>query len=224
MNHPPLAQRLLAEFLGTALLLTAVIGSGIMGERLAAGNAAVALLANTVATVLALFVLIEVMGPISGAHFNPAVTLIFRRAAGLSVPVTMLYLAAQFSGAAAGAMLANLMFDLPAIHWATKARGGPGQWLGEVVATAGLVFVIARADKRRASMLVATYIGAAYWFTSSTSFANPAAAFGRMFSDTFAGIAMSSVLPFMAAQTGGALVGVALASLFRVQEPRGAGR
>jgi glycerol uptake facilitator-like aquaporin len=146
-------RKLLAEFVGTMLLLTAVIGSGIMAERLAAGNDAVALLANTVATVFALFVLIEVFGPISGAHFNPVVTLIFRRAAALSAVGVLFYILAQLAGAAVGAMLANVMFDLPAIQWAAKARGGVGQWIAEVVATAGLVLVIARAEAGRAAAL-----------------------------------------------------------------------
>jgi glycerol uptake facilitator-like aquaporin len=188
-----------------------VIGSGIMAERLAAGNAAVALLANTLATVFALFVLIEVLGPVSGAHFNPVVTLAFGRAAGLSPTARASYIGVQLAGALAGAMLANAMFDLPAIQFAAKARGGAGQWLAEVVATAGLVVVIARADARRVSAVVAAYIGSAYWFTSSTSFANPAAAFGRMFSDSFAGIAPASAAAFLAAQAGGAVVGLALA-------------
>jgi glycerol uptake facilitator-like aquaporin len=204
------SRRLGAEFLGTALLLTAVIGSGIMGERLAVGNAAIALLANTMATVFALFVLIEVLGPISGAHFNPVVTIAFGKQAGLPVPERALYVLMQLAGAAAGAMLANAMFDLPVLQWAAKARGGAGQWLAEVVATAGLVLVIARAGTGRAPALVAAYIGAAYWFTSSTSFANPAAAFGRMFSDTFAGISPASFTAFVASQVVGGLVGLAL--------------
>lgn len=203
-------RRLLAEFVGTMLLLAAVIGSGIMAERLAAGNDAVALLANTMATVFALFVLIEVFGPISGAHFNPVVTVIFRRAASIGVVGVSLYILAQLAGAAAGAALANVMFDLPAVQWAAKARGGMGQWIAEVVATAGLVLVIARAEAGRASALVAAYIGSAYWFTSSTSFANPAAAFGRMFSDTFAGIAPASFTAFVAAQLCGGVIGVLL--------------
>lgn len=211
MSRASLPQRLLAEFLGTLLLLTAVIGSGIMAERLAQGNAAIALLANTLATVFALFVLIEVAAPVSGAHFNPIVSIAFRKAAALSRAQVALYIAAQMAGAAGGAILANLMFDLPAVQWAAKARGGAGQWLAEVVATAGLVLVIARAAPGRAAAMVAAYIGAAYWFTSSTSFANPAAAFGRMFSDTFAGIAPASLSAFVAAQLAGGACGVLLA-------------
>ncbi len=210
MNPAPLHQRLLSEFLGTALLLCAVIGSGIMGERLAAGNTAVALLANTLATVFALFVLIETFGPLSGAHFNPLVTLAFGHHSGLTWPTMGLYVAAQLAGALAGAALANAMFDLPTLHAASKVRTGSGQWLGEALATAGLLLVIGRAAPGRASALVAAYIGAAYWFTSSTSFANPAAAFGRMFSDTFAGISPASVIGFVLAQAVGAALAVML--------------
>jgi glycerol uptake facilitator-like aquaporin len=208
---------LLAEFLGTLLLLTAVIGSGIMGERLAAGNAAVALLANTMATVFALFVLIEVLGPVSGAHFNPIVTLAFGGQTGLTRAQRALYVTVQLAGAVAGALLANAMFELPVLQLAAKARGGIGQWIAEVVATAGLVVVIARARQQRVAALVATYIGAAYWFTSSTSFANPAAAFGRMFSDSFAGIAPASFVAFVASQAVGGLVGM---GLDRAMRPR----
>ena len=214
-----LPRRLLAEFIGTLLLLAAVIGSGIMAERLAQGNAAVALLANTLATVFALFVLIEVLAPVSGAHFNPLVTLAFGRAAGLPVTTQALYVLAQLAGAAAGAILANAMFDLPLLQWAAKARGGAGQWLAEVVATAGLVLVIGRAGPGRAPALVAAYIGAAYWFTSSTSFANPAAAFGRMFSDTFAGIAPASFAAFVASQAAGAVLGLTLHRLLGPEPP-----
>jgi len=211
-------RRLLAEFVGTALLLCAVIGSGIMGERLAAGNAAAALLANTLATVFALFVLIEVFGPISGAHFNPVVTLAFGRSAGLSRGTMGLYVAVQLAGALAGAMLANAMFDLPMLQWSGKDRTGAGQWLGEAVATAGLLLAIGLASPARVSAIVGAYIGAAYWFTSSTSFANPAAAFGRMFSDTFAGIAPGAMPGFVASQLIGALAGVVLVRL--VSPPR----
>lgn len=184
-----------------------------MGERLAAGNAAGALLANTFATVFVLFVLIETLGPVSGAHFNPLVTLAFGKHAGLNVRDQLSYIAVQLLGAILGAFIANLMFDLPMLEWSSKFRGGMGQWLGEVVATAGLVFVIGKSAQSRASALVAAYIGAAYWFTSSTSFANPAAAVGRMFSDTFAGIAPASVFGFVLAQSVGAVVGIASLSL-----------
>jgi len=205
-----LPRRLLAEFLGTALLLCAVIGSGIMGEQLAAGNVAVALLANTLATVFILFVLIEVFGPVSGAHLNPLVTLVFGRSAGLAMPAMALYVVVQLAGGLAGAALANAMFDLPVLQLSSKVRSGAGQWLGEVVATAGLLLVIGHGPSARASGLVAAYIGAAYWFTSSTSFANPAATFGRMFSDTFAGIAPGSFSSFASGQLVGACLGVLL--------------
>ena len=208
-----LSPRLVAEFMGTALLLCTVIGSGIMGERLAAGNVAIALLANTLATVFILFVLIESLGPLSGAHFNPLVTIAFGHGAGLSGRTQCSYIAAQGLGSIAGAVLANAMFGLPAMHLANTSRSGPGQWLGEVVATAGLILVIGRSVPARAGRTVATYVGAAYWFTSSTSFANPVAALGRMFSDTFAGISPSSVPAFIAAEIAGAALGVFLLRL-----------
>jgi glycerol uptake facilitator-like aquaporin len=210
-----LAQKAFAECLGTAMLLCAVIGSGIMAERLSGGNNGVALLANTLATVFALFVLIEVLGPISGAHFNPLVTLIFLRNQPVvqvsTAQVAIVFIVSQLVGAVLGACLANAMFDLPVLHTSAKLRGGWGQWLAEGVATAGLVFVIARSATAgvhaKASALVACYIGAAYWFTASTSFANPAAVLGRMLSDSFAGIAPMSALCFVAAQCVGAAVG-----------------
>lgn len=193
------------------LLLAIVIGSGIMAERLSGGNTAVALLANTGATVGGLYVLIEVLGPISGAHFNPAVSMVMALRGDLPAPRALAYVVAQLGGAIAGAALAHAMFDLPIQQVASKIRSGPGQWLAEVVATAGLLLVILRAPAGKASALVAAYIGAAYWFTASTSFANPAAVAGRMVSDTFAGIAPSSAPGFMAAQLLGALLGWLLA-------------
>jgi glycerol uptake facilitator-like aquaporin len=205
-----LPQRLLAEGLGTATLLAVVIGSGIMGERLSAGNAAVALLANTGATVLALWVLIELLGPVSGAHFNPAVSGVMAARRGLAWGHAALYTVVQLFGAWLGALLAHAMFGLPLVQTATRLRTGPGQWLAEGVATAGLLFVVLRAPPHKAAGLVAAWIGAAYWFTASTSFANPAAAFGRMWSDSFAGIAPQSVPGFVLAQIAGAVLGVAL--------------
>ena len=202
-----LSHRLLAEGLGTALLLAIVIGSGIMAERLAGGNMAIALLGNTVATVWGLYFLIHTFGPSSGAHFNPAVSLVMALRRELPWADFVPYVAMQLIGAACGAWLAHAMFDLPILQWSAKLRTGPSQWLAEAVATAGLLLVILRAPEGRAPSLVAAYIGAAYWFTASTSFANPAAAFGRMFSDTFAGIAPSNVVGFAAAQVIGALVG-----------------
>lgn len=205
-----LSHRLLAEGLGTLLLLAVVIGSGIMGERLAGGNTAIALLANTLATVWGLYVLIHTFGPTSGAHFNPAVSLIMAIRRDLPWSHLMPYVIVQLLGAACGAWLAHAMFDLPILQWSAKIRTGPSQWLAEGVATAGLLLVILRAPEGRAPSLVASYVGAAYWFTASTSFANPAAAFGRMFSDTFAGIAPASAPGFVASQIIGALVGLAL--------------
>ena len=205
-----LPRRLLAEGLGTMLLLATVIGSGIMAERLAGGNDAVALLGNTLATVCGLYVLIEVFGPISGAHFNPAVSAVMAWRGHLARTALPAYVLAQLIGAALGAWLAQAMFELPFPQWSAKPRGGHGQWLAEFVATAGLVLTILRAPPERASVLVAAWIGAAYWFTASTSFANPAAAFGRMGSDSFAGISPGSVPAFVVAQLAGAAAGAAL--------------
>lgn len=204
---------LLAEFLGTAMLLCAVIGSGIMAERLADGNAALALLANTLATVFALYVLIETLGPVSGAHFNPLVSLVL----GLRGARLVGTVAAQLAGAICGAWLAHAMFGMDIVQTSQKLRTGPGLWLAEAVATAGLVFVILRAPAGKAAVLVACYIGAAYWFTASTSFANPAAVLGRMLSDSFAGIAPASAAGFVLAQTLGAWLGLQAAR--RLQEP-----
>ena len=196
-----------AEMVGTAALLCVVIGSGIMAENLSGGNVAVALLANTLATVFALYVLIETIGPISGAHFNPAVSWVMAWRKELPMRLLAGYVAAQLLGAAMGAWLAHAMFELPILQWSTHVRTGPSQWLAEAVATAGLLFVILRSPPGKASALVACYIGAAYWFTASTSFANPAAVFGRMLSDTFAGIAPSDAPGFMASQLTGAALG-----------------
>jgi glycerol uptake facilitator-like aquaporin len=199
-----------AECLGTLLLLCIVIGSGIMAERLAAGNLAVALLGNTFATVFGLYVLIEVFGPVSGAHFNPAVSAVMAWRGELTVKVFGVYLIAQLVGAMLGAWLAHVMFDMPIMQFSTKVRSGWGQWIAEAVATAGLLLVILRAPIGKASTLVACYVGAAYWFTASTSFANPAAAFGRMWTESFAGIAPASVLGFVVAQLLGAACGLLL--------------
>jgi len=204
------ARRLFAELLGTALLLAIVIGSGIMAERLSGGNVAVALLANTMATVGGLYILIEVFGPVSGAHFNPAVSAVMAWRGELPTSSLLPYIAAQLIGAMLGAWLAHAMFDMTILQFSTKVRSGTGQWIAEAVATAGLLLVILRAPPQRVAAMVACYIGAAYWFTASTSFANPAAAFGRMFSDSFAGIAPSSAPGFVVAQFAGAALGVAL--------------
>jgi glycerol uptake facilitator-like aquaporin len=212
-----LRRKVAAEALGTALLLAVVIGSGIMAERLSGGNVAIALIANTLATVGGLYILIEVFGPLSGAHFNPAVSavMVFRRE--LPKAAFVPYVAAQLIGAMLGAWLAHAMFDLPILQFSTRLRGGTGQWIAEAVATAGLLLVILRAPAGRASSMVAAYIGAAYWFTSSTSFANPAAAFGRLFSDSFAGIAPTSAPGFMVAEFAGAAIGLAIHVAFEAR-------
>ena len=211
-------RRYFAELVGTAALLCAVIGSGIMAERLAGGNEAVALLANTLATVFALYVLIETLGPISDAHFNPVVSLVMVFRKDLERHHLLGYVIAQLIGAALGAWAAHAMFDLEILQWSTKVRTGSAQWFAEAVATCGLLFVILRFPKGKASALVACYIGAAYWFTASTSFANPAAAFGRMFSNTFAGIAPADVPAFVAAQIVGGFLGMLLHSLFTKED------
>jgi glycerol uptake facilitator-like aquaporin len=201
-------KRCFAELVGTAALLCAVIGSGIMAEQLAGGNTAVALLANTLATVFALYVLIETIGPISGAHFNPVVSLVMAYRNDLARNHLLGYIAAQLIGAAFGAWLAHAMFDLDIWQWSAKVRTGPAQWLAEAVATGGLLFVILRSPQGKVSSIVACYIGAAYWFAASTSFANPAAAFGRMFSNTFAGISPADVPAFVVAQVVGGFLGM----------------
>ncbi|MCA3179137.1 MAG: aquaporin family protein [Burkholderiaceae bacterium] len=207
------ARRLLGETLGTMLLLAVVIGSGIMAERLSGGNVAVALLANTLATVGGLYVLIEVFAPVSGAHFNPAVSLVMATRGELAWALVVPYVACQLLGGMLGAWLSHLMFELPVLQWSTKLRTGSGQWVAEVVATFGLLLVILRAPQARVAAMVAAYIGAAYWFTASTSFANPAAVFGRMFSDSFAGIAPASAPGFVVAELVGAAVAVGVHAL-----------
>ncbi len=211
-------RRVFAEALGTALLLAVVIGSGVMAERLSGGNMAVALLANTLATVGGLYILIEVFAPVSGAHFNPAVSAVMAYRGDLALALLLPYVAAQLLGAMLGAWLAHAMFDMPIWQFSTHVRSGTGQWIAEAVATAGLLLVILRAPAARVAAMVACYIGAAYWFTASTSFANPAAAFGRMFSDSFAGIAPASVPGFMLAQCAGAAIGVAIHHLLGLRK------
>ncbi len=220
----PLARRLLAEFAGTCLLVTAVVGSGIAATRLSPGDAGLRLLENAVATAFALGVLILTFGPVSGAHFNPVVSaadwLLGRRTgSGLAGRDAAGYAAAQVAGAIFGAVLADAMFAQPLVAWSTTQRGAPHLWLGEIVATGGLVmlvFALARTGRTAAApAAVGAYIGAAYWFTSSTSFANPAVTIGRAFTDTFAGIAPSSVPAFVLAQTVGAVLGgVLLVALY----------
>jgi glycerol uptake facilitator-like aquaporin len=212
MNH---WRRYLSELVGTAALLCSVIGSGIMAEQLADGNTAIALLANTLATVFALYVLIETLGPISGAHFNPVVSMVMAYRKDLAKQHFVAYVVAQLIGALLGAWVAHAMFDLEIFQWSTKIRTGPAQWFAESVATGGLLFVILRSPEGKASSIVACYIGAAYWFTASTSFANPAAAFGRMFSNTFAGISPLDVPAFVVAQIVGGFLGLLLHSLLK---------
>ena len=202
-----LLRKLSAEFIGTAGLLAIVVGSGIMGERLAGGSAAIALLGNSIATGAGLIFLIYGLGNISGAHFNPVVTLTETASRQMSWEACAWYIGVQIAGAVGGVVIANLMFDLPAINLSTKVRTGPGQFLGEFIATFGLIAVIrlgSRFHSYLTGVLVACYITAAYWFTSSTSFANPAVTIARSLSDTFAGIAPASVPMFIAAQLLGA--------------------
>ena len=205
-----LALRVAAEALGTALLLAVVVGSGIMAERLAGGNVAITLLANTLATVAGLFVLIEVLAPISGAHLNPAVSVALALRGDLALRAVVPYVLAQLAGAVLGTWLAHAMFDLDIVQMSLRERTGAGQWLAESVASAGLVFVLLRAPPSRVATVVACWIGAAYWFTASTSFANPAAVLGRMLSDSFAGIAPRDAPAFAAAELAGAVLGLAL--------------
>ena len=218
MLDSSLRKALLAEAIGTMLLLAIVIGSGIMAERLSAGNSAIALLANTAATVGGLYILIEVFGPVSGAHFNPVVSMVMALRGELPANRAVAYVIVQLWAAMAGAVLAHAMFDLPLQQVSSKLRTGQGQWIAEAVATAGLLLVILRAPAGKASAMVAAYIGAAYWFTASTSFANPAAVVGRMVSDTFAGIAPVSAPAFIAAQVIGGLIGWGIANSLKTDD------
>jgi len=202
-------RRLMAEWLGTFSLLATVVGSGIMAERLAGGNLAIALLGNTIPTGAILVVLITVFGPISGAHFNPAVTLSFALRKEISARDASLYVLAQISGGIIGVFAAHFMFGTQILETSTTIRSGPGQWMGEFVATFGLVGTILACLKARAEavpMAVGLYITAAYWFTSSTSFANPAVTIARGFSDTFAGIHPANVMAFIAVQLVAAIL------------------
>lgn len=215
----PLGRRLLAESAGTALLVAVVVGSGIAAQQLSPNDVGLQLLQNSTATVLGLAVLILLFGPVSGAHFNPVVSaadwLLGRRAGtGLSARDVAAYTVAQCAGAVIGSLLANAMFGLAVLQISDKGRSSSGHWLGEIVATAGLIaliFALARSGRGALSAgAVGAYIGAAYWFTSSTSFANPAVTIGRIFSDTFAGIAPSSAPGFILAQCIGAVLGLGL--------------
>jgi glycerol uptake facilitator-like aquaporin len=228
----PLARRAAAEFTGTALLVTVVVGSGIAAAKLSPDDVGVQLLENSIATALGLATLILMFGPVSGAHFNPVVTIadwwLGRRTdSGLGIRALCAYVPAQVFGGIAGAVLANLMYGLPAATWSSTRRSESELWLAEVVATFGLlllIFALSRSGRAAvAPAAVGAYIGAAYWFTSSTSFANPAVTVGRAFSDTFAGIAPGSVPGFVVAQLAGLLVAVAAIAYFYPGNGRAAG-
>lgn len=208
-----LRQRTFCEWLGTAFLLAAVVGSGIMAQRLASGNAALALLCNTLPTGAILVVLILVFGPLSGAHFNPAVSIALALRGKVPWPTAAIFIVAQILGAVGGVWIAHLMFDLPLWQISVTTRTGPGQWLAEAVATFGLVVTVFGCMARTPASVpyaVGLYITSAYWFTASTSFANPAVTIARSLSDTFAGIAPSGVAAFVVAQMAGMLAAVSL--------------
>jgi glycerol uptake facilitator-like aquaporin len=211
-----LPRRLLAEFVGTLLLLATVVGSGVMGMDLSDGNKGIALLANAGATSAMLYVLIALLGPVSGAHMNPAVSLVARLRGELATPELAGYMLVQVAGAVGGVVLAHLMFGLDVVQPGDHIRAGASQWLSEGVATAGLVLTILVGVQRRPAavpVLVAAYIFAAYWFTASTSFANPAVTLARSMTRTFAGIRPGDVPGFVLAQLAGALLGLAVARL-----------
>jgi glycerol uptake facilitator-like aquaporin len=222
-----LHQRLGAEFVGTAMLLATVIGSGIMGERLAGGNVAIALLGNTIPTGAILVVLITMFGPISGAHFNPAVTAVFAIKGELSGSEVLGYIAAQVLGGIIGVLSAHAMFDETLLQIASKVRAGPSQWFSEWVAAFGLVLTILltlRANAAAVGTSVGLYITAAYWFTASTSFANPAVTVARAFSNTFAGIRPHDVTPFIIAQLIGAVTAMYVCRRFLPEPAPTAGK
>ena len=219
-DQPPLARRLAAEGLGSFFLFATVIGSGIMAEKLSAGNDAIALLGNTMATGAMLFVLITMLGPISGAHMNPAVSLVAASRGELGWRDAATYIATQLSFGIFGAWAAHLMFELPILQYSVKSRTGAGQWLGEAIATFGLILTILGTVRYRPQAVaasVALYISAAYWFTSSTSFANPAITIARSLSDTFAGIAPYDVPLFIVAQLLGAACAAVLANALFIE-------
>jgi glycerol uptake facilitator-like aquaporin len=220
----PLSRRLIAEGLGTAILVATVVGSGIMAERLAGGNQAIALLGNTIPTGAILVVIITILGPISGAHFNPAVTLVFATRGATPWGEVVPYIVVQCICGIAGTVLAHLMFDLAPLAIGTTVRSGPSQWLAEAVATFTLVLTIlggVRYAPQAIPWLVGLVITAAYWFTSSTSFANPAVTIARAFTTTFAGIAINHVPAFVVAQIAGALIAAVVATvLFPTAQPR----
>jgi glycerol uptake facilitator-like aquaporin len=220
------AQKLFAEALGSALLLATVVGSGIMGAALASGNDAIALLGNTIPTGAILFVLITIIGPVSGAHFNPAVTLAMAITGRLPAAQALPYILCQIAGAVVGVFLAHAMFDLSILQFSSKLRWSAGQWVAEATATFGLLVVIfgcLRYNIAAIPAAVGLYITAAYWFTASTSFANPAVTLARALTDTFAGIKPEAVLPFIAAQLLGAALAIPVANyLFPKTEGNGA--
>lgn len=221
-----LARRLLAEAVGTTALLATVVGSGIMGTQLAAGNDAIALLANAAATAGVLYVAIVVLGPLSGAHFNPAVTLAMRLRGELDTRATLAYIGVQCVAAIAGVVLAHAMFDLPLLQPGTHARTGVAQWLSEAIATCGLLLTILlglRARPAAIPALVAAYIFAAYWFTASTSFANPAVTLARALTQTFAGIRPIDAPGFIVAQLAGSALALLLAAWLERRTPAAAG-
>jgi glycerol uptake facilitator-like aquaporin len=214
MPSEPLVRRLFAEGLGSLLLAATVVGSGIMAERLAAGNAAVALLANTAATVAVLATLIALLGPLSGAHFNPAVSLVEALRGRLGWRQTAAYIGVQVIGCCSGAILAHIMFELPPIQWSMHVRAGGPQLLAELVATFGLLLIVLGHRRARdAPWMVAAWIGAAYWFTASTSFANPAITVARCLTNTFSGIRPVDVPWFILAQLAGAVIALGTASM-----------
>lgn len=215
-------QKLAAEAIGSFMLFATVVGSGIMAENLAGGNVAVALLGNTIATGAMLFVLITMLGPVSGAHFNPAVSLVMRLRGEITTPQAWAYVTAQLAGGIMGVWAAHVMFGLPVLELSTKARTGMGQWVSEAIATFGLILTILGTVKHRHVWVppgVAFYIVAAYWFTSSTSFANPAITIARAMSNTFAGIAPAHVPGFILAQILGALAANVVAMALFPDEP-----
>jgi glycerol uptake facilitator-like aquaporin len=215
-----LRRALVAEALGSTLLAATVIGSGIMAERLAGGNLAVALLANTGATVAVLATLIALLGPVSGAHFNPAVSFIQALRGKLTLRHAVAYVVVQIAGCCLGALLAHAMFELPLLQASVHLRTGPAQWLSEAIATAGLILVVVgSAGPNDAAWRVSAWIGAAYWFTASTSFANPAITIARSLSNTFAGIAPAHVTGFVVSQLSGAVIGLLLARFLLSTSP-----
>jgi glycerol uptake facilitator-like aquaporin len=223
MSSPePLARRLAAEALGTALLVATVVGSGIMAERLAGGNEALALLCNTIPTAAILVVIVTIFAPLSGAHFNPAVSIVFAARRSLAATDLAPYIAAQCAGAILGTVVAHLMFDLAPLSIGDHGRNGPSQWLSEVVATFALVTAILggiRYAPAAVPWLVGLVIAAAYWFTASTSFANPAVTLARGFTRTFSGIALGDVPGFVVAEIAGALIAAAVGAFLFVRRP-----